>query len=344
MKKALLALCAIILAACTTPPAPTVKALRVEGTSLVDEDGTPVVFRGISFGWHNIWPRFYNADAVKTLSGDWGCRIFRVAIGADDIAKSDNPDCHGGYMGEPEFALRCAYDVIDAAVANGCYVIVDWHSHVIHTEEAKAFFSAVATKYKGVPNVIYELFNEPVCFSFENGSGDRYADLGNPEAMAAYWKALKTYAQELIATITAIDGSEPLILMGCPAWDQRIDLPAADPVEGYANLMYTMHFYAATHGAWLRDATDAAIAAGIPVFISECAGCEASGDGFLDLDAWKAYSDWATEKGISMLTWSVSDKQETCSMLTPAASSGGPWAEDVIKDWGKVVKAWLTEK
>ena len=344
MKKALLALCAIILAACTTPPAPTVKALRVEGTSLVDEDGTPVVFRGISFGWHNIWPRFYNADAVKTLSGDWGCRIFRVAIGADDIAKSDNPDCHGGYMGEPEFALRCACNVIDAAIATGSYVIVDWHSHVLHTEEAKEFFSAIATKYKGVPNVIYELFNEPVCFSFENGNEDKYADLSDPEAMSAYWKALKAYAQELIATITAIDDRKPLILMGCPAWDQRIDLPAADPVEGYDNLMYTMHFYAATHGSWLRDATDAALAAGIPVFISECAGCEASGDGYLDLEAWKAYSDWATERGISMMAWSISDKKETCSMLTPGATDGGLWAEDVTKPWGKVVKEWLTEE
>ncbi|MEI9911116.1 MAG: hypothetical protein WDO71_16465 [Bacteroidota bacterium] len=38
-----------------------------------------------------------------------------------------------------------------------------------------------------------------------------------------------------------------------------MQLPAADPVKGYANLMYTVHFYAATHKQWLRDRTDEAI-------------------------------------------------------------------------------------
>ena len=52
--------------------------------------------------------------------------------------------------------------------------------------------------------------------------------------------------------------------------------------------MYTMHFYAATH-KHLRDASDAALAAGIPIFVSECAACEASGDGPMDLEEWKKY-------------------------------------------------------
>jgi len=321
--------------------APVVPALRVEGTALVNEAGDTTVFRGISFGWHNIWPRFYNAEAVATLHNEWGCNIFRAAIGADDIAQLDNPGIPGGYMSEPEFALECLYNVVDAAIVNGCYVIVDWHSHWIHQDEAREFFTKVATRYKGVHNVIYELFNEPVCFSFEDGSENPYEDLGNPESMNEYWAALKAYAEDMIATITAIDDSEPLILMGCPSWDQRIDLPASNPVEGYNNIMYTMHFYAATHEAWLREATDAALAAGLPVFISECAGCEASGDGYLDEEAWQTYSDWATERGISMMTWSVSDKVETCSMFTKEASSEGPWEEDVIKPWGRIVKDWL---
>jgi len=320
---------------------PTVERLHVEGTKLVNESGSEVVFRGMSFGWHNIWPRFYNEEAVKYLHDDWGCNIFRAAIGADDHALADNPGIKGGYTSEPEFALDCAYKVIEGAIATGSYVIVDWHSHSIHLEEARSFFTAIATKYKGCPNIIYELFNEPVCFSFENGSENPYEDLGNIDKMDEYWEALKEYATSLIETITAIDGNEPVILMGCPSWDQRIDLPASSPIEGYANLMYTMHFYAATHGQWLRDATDAAIAAGIPVFISECAGCEADGNGFLDKEAWKTYSDWATAHGMSMMAWSISDKVETCSMLTKEASSEGSWEGDVVKDWGQLVKDWI---
>lgn len=318
-----------------------VKPLKVEGTQLT-AGGKPVAFRGISFGWHNIWPRFYNKAAVGQLTEDTGCRIFRAAIGSDDHALADNPGIPSGYIGEPEFALEKLYAVIDGAIENGCYVIVDWHSHTLHLDAAKEFFATVATKYKGVPNVIYELFNEPVCFSFEEWRENPYEDLGNPEAMMAYWQELKRYASELIKVITDIDPREPLILMGCPSWDQRVDLPAVSPIEGYSNLMYTMHFYAATHKT-LREACDAAIAAGAPIFISECAACEATGDGPMDLEEWKKYSDWATEKGITMMAWSISDKVETCSMFTKAASSEGPWSEDVVKPWGKIVKDWILE-
>ncbi len=341
MKKIFFAVAmALVIAGCC-PKKTEVAPLKVVGTQLT-ADGKPVAFRGISFGWHNIWPRFYNKAAVKQLSEDTGCRIFRAAIGSDDHALADNPGIPSGYIGEPEFALEKLYAVIDGAIENGCYVIVDWHSHTLHLEAAKEFFAAVATRYKGVPNIIYELFNEPVCFSFEEWRANPYEDLGNPEAMTAYWLELKRYASELIKVITDIDPSEPLILMGCPSWDQRVDLPAASPIEGYNNIMYTMHFYAATHKN-LREACDAALAAGIPIFVSECAACEATGDGPMDLEEWEKYSDWATEKGITMMAWSISDKVETCSMFTKAASSEGPWSKEVIKPWGKIVKDWILE-
>lgn len=328
----------LVAIGCTS--APKVEKLHVENNQLY-AGNQPAVFSGMSFGWHNIWPRFYEAQTVKYLHDEWGCNIFRAAIGADDHAKADNPGIPGGYASEPEFALQCAYNVIDGAIASGSYVIVDFHSHVLHLEDAKSFFATIATRYKGCPNIIYELFNEPVCFSFEDGRENPYEDLGNAEAMQAYWKALKVYAEELIEVITGIDDSKPLILMGCPSWDQRIDLPANDPIKGYDNLMYTMHFYAATHGQWLRDATDAALQAGIPVFISECAAVEASGDGYLDEEAWNVYDEWAKKNGLSMMAWSISDKVESCSMLTKQASSCGPWEDEVVKPWGKIVKDWL---
>ena len=315
----LIAACMTLAAGCASSKAPELPALYVEGTQLMAA-GKPVAMRGVSFGWHNIWPRFYNKEAVKHLHDDWGVQLFRAAIGADDHAKADNPGIHGGYMGEPEFALECLYNVVDGAIESGSYVIVDWHSHLLHTAEAKDFFTKVATRYADCPNVIYELYNEPV-----NDS----------------WVELKAYAEELIPVIDSISTVHPLILMGCPHWDQDINLPAEDPLTCYDNLMYTVHFYAATHKDYLRERSDAALAAGIPIFLSECAACEASGDGPMDMDSWQAWSGWAASKGISIITWSISDKAETCSMFTPEASSEGPWKDEVIKPWGTIVKNWL---
>ena len=332
-----LALCLAVLSGCGGKTVPEVKPLQVEGTVLYAGD-EPFCARGVSFGWHNIWPRFYNEAAAEKIVSVWGAPILRAAIGVDDHAKSDNPDCHGGYITEPEFALECLCSVIDGAVRSGAYVIVDWHSHTLHKAEAEEFFAKVAELYKDCPNVIYELFNEPVSREFEDSR-----DYSEPtqESLDAYWAELKDYAESIISIIDKTSSCHPLILMGCPRWDQAIDAAARNPITTYDNLMYTVHFYAATHKGWLRDRTDRAIEAGLPVFISECAACEASGDGPVDEESWNEWNDWAAERGITMLTWSISDKAETCSMFTPEASSEGPWSDDVIKPWGKTVKEWL---
>ena len=69
--------------------------------------------------------------------------------------------------------------------------------------------------------------------------------------------------------------------MGCPHWEQDIDIVAKSPIEGVENVMYTLHFYAATHKDYLRDKLEAAVKSSLPVFVSECAGMEASGNGVL---------------------------------------------------------------
>ena len=55
--------------------------LQVISTQLCDQYGRPVVLRGVSLGWHNIWPRFYNKGAVKALATDWHANVIRAAMG-----------------------------------------------------------------------------------------------------------------------------------------------------------------------------------------------------------------------------------------------------------------------
>ena len=288
--------------------------LQVVGSQLCDESGSPVMLRGISLGWHNLWPRFYNKGAVKWLAKEWHADVIRAAVGASSV--DDN------YLENPEFALQCVTPVIEAAIKNKVYVIIDWHSHEMHTAQAKSFFSQMAKKYGKHPNIIYELYNEPV-----NDS----------------WEDLKQYATEIITEIRRYD-PDNLILMGCPHWDQDIDLVAASPLEGVSNVMYTVHFYAATHKDYLRDKMRKAVEGGLPVFVSECAGMEASGDGPLDANEWQKWVDTMEQLRISYVCWSLSDKNETCSMLLPRAKSCGDWTDDLIKPWGKMARAAINKR
>ena len=281
--------------------------LQVIGTQLSNEQGEPLVLRGASLGWHNLWPRFYNEGAVKWLAEDWQCTVVRAAMG---LEIEDN------YRENPEFALQCITPVIEAAIDNGIYVIIDFHAHKKYLEEAKQFFAEMATTYGEYPNVIYEIWNEPDYFE---------------------WEEVKAYSEEVIEVIRAID-PDNIILVGSPHWDQDLHLVAADPIQNVSNILYTMHFYAATHEAWLRDRTDAAIAAGIPIFVSECGGSEANGDGRLGTEEWETYVEWMESRQISWVAWSVSDKNETCSMLLPRAEAEGNWTEDLLKPWGKLAR------
>ena len=284
--------------------------LQVKGTQLCDQNGNAIVLRGVSLGWHNIWPRFYNAQAVKWLVNDWHANIIRAAMG---IQIEDN------YLENPEFAEQCITTVVDAAIKNDVYVIIDWHAHTMHTAEAKAFFGKMAKKYGKYPNVIYELYNEPIEDS---------------------WDSLKAYATTIIKEIRQYD-PDNIILMGCPHWDQDIQLPAASPIEGVSNVMYTLHFYAATHKDYLRDRLEAAVKSGLPVFVSECAGMEASGNGPLAPEEYQKWIDVMERNKVSWVNWSISDKDETCSMILPRAKATGNWTPDLIKPWGKMVRETL---
>ena len=313
MKKLLLLLFSTLLKAGASAATPVQKwgQLQVVGTQLCDRHAKPVVLRGVSMGWHNFWPRFYNPQAVSWIAKDWHATVVRAAMGTIN---------NNNYIDNPQHALDCVERVIDGAIKSGIYVIIDWHSHKLQTAEAVKFFGMMARKYGNRPNVIYEIYNEPVEDS---------------------WESLKDYARQVIGEIRKYD-ADNIVLIGCPHWDQDIDKVAASPLTGFTNVMYTVHFYAATHKQELRDRMVNAIHAGVPVFVSESAAMEASGDGPLDAAEWQRWIDTMERLQVSWVNWSVSDKDETCSILLPQAKSTGNWnINSVVKPWGKMVRTAL---
>ena len=106
-------------------------ALRVESGRLVDQSGSPVVLRGMSLYWSQWGGHYYNAAAVRHLKSDWNVTVVRAAIAVD----------FDGYLANPEVEMAKAEAVIEAAIAEGLYVIVDWHAHEPHPAAAAAFLS-----------------------------------------------------------------------------------------------------------------------------------------------------------------------------------------------------------
>jgi endoglucanase len=305
MKTLLNSVCMLIagMALATAQPVKLHGNLAVGGTRIVDQHGNTVVLQGVSYGWHNWWPRFYNKESVKWLSGDWQCTVIRAAMGVEP---------EKGYLDSPDWSEEKMEAVIQGAIDNDVYVIIDWHSHGIHLEAAKRFFEEMAQKYGTYPHIIYEIFNEPV---------------NDP------WEVIKAYSVEVIQTIRKYD-PDNIILVGSPHWDQDIHLVADSPIEGSGNLMYTLHFYAATHHQFLRDRADYALKKGIPLFVSESAGMSANGDGPIDYREWHLWIDWMQKNQISWISWSISDKNETCSMLYPSAAATGEWDATDMKESG----------
>ncbi|MFI3288411.1 MAG: glycoside hydrolase family 5 protein [Rikenellaceae bacterium] len=299
------------------PEAVELSALSVNGNQLVNEAGEPVVLHGVSFGWHNWWGQFWDSRTVKTLAQDWDAEIVRAAMGVE---------ADGGYLDDAATALTKVNTVVEAAVANDIYVIIDWHCHGIQLEAAKEFFGDMATKYKGVKNVIYEIWNEP------HSDDSEYT-----------WAEIKAYSEEVIGVIRAIE-PDALILVGTPKWSTLGDDVIADPLVGYENIMYVFHFYAASHTQDRRDSAQESVDAGLPIFVSECGSMYSSGDGDINETEWNAWVEWMDERSISWVAWSISAKDETCSMITTDGNYYGSWTDDMIKPWGKMVKDFLNAK
>lgn len=288
--------------------------LAVNGAKVVDQNGQPVILRGQAHGWDNWWPQYYNADVIRWLRDDWCVDIVRPAMGIEP---------GGAYLSNPAASKQHVTAVVDAAIASDLYVIIDWHAHNLHQAEAVAFFSAMAERYGKFPNVIYEIFNEP--------------------EQDETWPQVKEYATAVIGAIRQHD-PDNLVVVGSPEWDQRIDTVQADPLQGQTNVVYSVHFYAGTHGQWLRDRVKSAIDAGIPVMVTESSGAEASGQGQNNYDEWQAWIQFLEQNQVSWLNYSVSDKAgETISVLQPGANAAGGWSETELTESGRYVRNLLRQ-
>ena len=286
--------------------------LRIEGNKILDKNGNQIALHGMSLFWSQWIGKYYNYDCIKWLRDDWKCTVIRAAMAVDE---------QDGYLINPHIELSKVRKVIDACIELGIYVIVDWHSH--HAEdyvtEAKSFFSQIANLYGDKPNIIYEIYNEPLQISWKD--------------------VVKPYSIEVVEAIRAVD-PDNIIIVGTPTWSQDVDVAANDPLN-FSNIVYALHFYAGTHKQSLRDKVTTALNKGVALFISEWGTSLADASGsvfYTETNEWINFTD---SKKMSWCNWSVADKNETTSALRVGANAEGGWSLSELTESGKLVRKFI---
>ena len=128
--------------------------------------------------------------------------------------------------------------------------------------------------------------------------------------------------------------------MGTPTWSQDVDVAAADPITGYSNIMYTFHFYAATHGQSYRQKVQTAVKKGLPVFVSEFGISEASGNGRVSTSEGDKWISFLKNNHISYVCWNLSNKDEASALLKPSCTKTSGFADSDLTAQGK----WFKKK
>ena len=291
---------------------------------MVDQNGVPTQLRGASTHGMHWFPQYVNQNAFQTLRDDWGINMVRLVCYPRDVGSV-------GYLTGGDSTKQqldtLIQNGVDYATKLGMYALVDWHVHAYnpneYLKEAKIFFTKYATMYKDHDNVLYEICNEPTGTNWYSGNG----------------KDLYTYCSEVIKTIRDID-PDAIIICGTNTWSQDVDQVAAKPMKalGYENIMYTFHFYSATHKENLMEKVRLATKDGTPIFVTEFGICSADGNGSYDTenaDRWIALLD---ELNISFACWSYSNCNEKSAYFKSSCSNaGGDWTADDLTTTGK----WL---
>ncbi|MCR4924944.1 MAG: glycoside hydrolase family 5 protein [Clostridiales bacterium] len=290
-------------------------ALRVNGANLVDQSGNKYQLYGMSTHGIAWFPQYINYETFKTLRDEWNTNCIRVAMYTAEY----NGYCTGGNKEQLKSLVKNA---VSYATDLGMYIIIDWHilndqNPNTYKEEAKNFFREMSSLYKNNQNVLYEICNEP------NSSAD--------------WNSIKAYANEIIPIIRA-NSPNSVVIVGTPTWSQDIDKALASPLS-FNNVMYSLHFYAATHTDWLRQRVENCLKAGLPVFISEFGICDASGNGANDINQANQWKTLIEKYNLSYINWNLANKQESSSALLPSTSSVAHWSDSQLSQSGKWAKA-----
>lgn len=294
--------------------------LQASGNQIVDKNGQNVSLAGNSLFWSSAAPTWYSKETVEWLAENWETQVIRAALSVNPKDGAGQPWNTNDYVQSPEYSMGLMTEVINAAIENDIYVMVDFHEHYSnnYTSEAVTFFGDIAKQYNGYDNIIYEIWNEPI-----NDS----------------WSTVKAHAEVVIAEIRKYD-PDNLIVVGTPFYSQRVDDAANNPIHDN-NVAYALHGYAIepAHGALRRGYS-------VPTVGSEW-GIGINDNGGGETGAWVNY--WRNQDGGKIhVMWAVNNKQEdgdqNWSILNSHVTAKGGWSDSDLSTSGhfqrEVIRGW----
>lgn len=291
--------------------------LSVCGVNLCNAAGEAVQLRGMSSHGLQFFPNCVNKNSLDALRNDWNADFIRLSMYVQE----------GGLETDPEGFTAKVNGLVDDATALGLYAIVDFHILTPGDPNknlglAKTFFQNVSSAHSSQDNVIYEIANEP------NGVS---------------WDGIKSYADQVIPVIRK-NSPDSVVLVGTRGFSSLGLTDGADEQEilddpvDFKNVMYTFHFYAASHKED-RQAVVARAAKKLPLFVSEFGTQTFTGDGTNDLASATTWLDLLRSLKISYSMWSFSDGKETNSVFKQGACSGTSFSgTDVLTESGNFMR------
>ncbi|WP_213454641.1 cellulase family glycosylhydrolase [Rhizomonospora bruguierae] len=287
--------------------------LRVCGVNLCNQYNKPIQLRGMSSHGLQWFGSCYNDASLDALAKDWLADVFRISMYVQEQ----------GYETNPTAFTNQVNTLVDKAEARGMYALIDFHTltpgdPTYNLDRAKTFFAAVAARNANKKNVIYEITNEP------NGVS---------------WSTIKNYAEQVIPVIRAND-PDGVVIVGTRGWSSlgiseggNSDEIVNNPVRA-DNIMYSFHFYAASHKDNYRSEVQRA-ASRLPLFVTEFGTVTYTGDGGVDNASSTAWLDLLDRLKISYANWTYSDANEGSAAFKPGTCSGGTYTgTSVLTDSG----------
>jgi aryl-phospho-beta-D-glucosidase BglC (GH1 family) len=218
------------------------QGLQVRGNTLL-AGGTAITLRGVAVGDPILARQDRPLSDYRRIARDWHANVVRISLHPSD------------WETMPHDQVLATLDrEIHAALDNGMYVILDWHTigwpngyyekiradwtddpktlYNSNFDLAKSFWDAASAKFGQDGRIIFELWNEPVRTIKEED-----------EEIPPEWEQLKPFFAQLLGVVRA--HSRNVVLATGNDWAYDLRGIREDPLPG-ENIAYAWHIYANT--------------------------------------------------------------------------------------------------